>query len=164
MTMTNTFDVVVGLINLCGLFFVVNAFVIQPLKQVAREREEQARRRLDDAESVHAEALSLRERYQKLLAGLQAEKQSLEASAAADAEKLRARVAAEAEAEAKHTVGRAQTEARLQREAAVAEIRAQVAEETVQRARALLEKSLDNPARQDILDNFLEKVGAGHAG
>lgn len=161
--MTNPFEFTVGLINLCLLFFVVKAFVIDPLKVVAREREEKAQRDMDEAEKLLAEANRHRERYQGLVAGLEAERRSLEEAGARDAESLRVRLAAEAERDARMTLDRASADARSEREAVVAALRAQVAEATVSRARTLLEGGLDSAARRDILENFLAKVGATDA-
>lgn len=161
--MTNSFEFAVGVVNIFLLFFVVKAFVIDPLKIVAKERHDKAHNDIQRAEGIHREALGHRERYQKLMAGLEAEKAEIAASGQADAEKVRARIAREAETEAQHVVTRAQSEARGERDAAIAALRAQVADETVNRARRLLEASLDAPARHDILDNFLAKVVTGDA-
>lgn len=163
MHVTNWFELTVGLVNLCLLYFVVKAFVIDPLKVVAKERHDKAKADMAKAEDLHQEALGYRERYQKLMSGLEAEKAEIAAAAQADALKVRARIAEEAETEARYVVTRAQSEAKGEREAAVAEIRAKVADETVARARRMLEQSLDAPARRDILDNFLTKVVAGDA-
>lgn len=163
MHITNGFELTVGVVNIFLLYFVVKAFLIDPLKVVAKERHEKAHNDIQRAESLHREALGHRERYQKLMAGLEAEKAEIAAAGQTDAEKVRVRIAAEAEAEAQHVVARAQSEAKGERDAAVAALRAQVADETVSRARRLLESSLDAPARHDILDNFLLKVVAGDA-
>lgn len=163
MEITNWFEFGVGLVNIFLLFFVVKAFVIDPLKVVAKERHDKAHNDIQRAEGIHREALGHRERYQKLMAGLEAEKAEIAAAGQSDSEKVRARIAQEAETEAQHVVTRAQSEARGERDAAIAALRAQVADATVTRARRLLESSLDAPARHDILDNFLAKVVAGDA-
>lgn len=161
--MTNGFEFGVGLVNLVLLLFLLKVIVLDPLKNVAREREAKARSDMEAAERLLREATAHRERYQALLVGLEAEKQGIEETGLRDAERVAARVAEEAEREAAHTVSRAQGEARSERDAAVAGLRAQVAEATVTRARRLLEGGLDAPARQDILDNFLAKVGSADA-
>ncbi len=161
--MTNGFEFTVGLVNFCLLLFLLKIFLVDPLKVVAREREEKAQHDIGEAAQMLDEANAHRQRYQGLKAGLEQEKARIAEAARSDAEQVRRRIAEAAEAGARDILSRARGEVDSDRQAALAGLRLRAAEATVARARALLEAGLDGPAQRDILENFMAKVGAGDA-
>jgi len=161
--MANGFEFTVGLVNFVLLLFLLKVFMFDPLRVVAREREEKARRDMEEATGILAQAQAHRKRFSGLVAGLEQEKAGLAEAARSDAEQVRQRLAEEAEKEARQILARAQAEVAAQREAALTGLRARTAEATVARAESLLKSGLDAGAQRDILENFVARVGAADA-
>lgn len=161
--MTNPLEFAVGLLNFCLLLFLLKIFLVDPLKGVAREREEKARRDMEEAEAILAEARVLLERYESLLAGLEEEAGEIALSATRDAEVVRETVEENARTAIRQVQERAALELSSERGAALAELRQRTAEATVRRAEDLLRRGLDAPAQRDILVNLLSKVGTSDA-
>ncbi len=161
--MTNPLEFAVGLLNFCLLLFLLKIFLVDPLKGVAREREEKARRDMEEAEAILVEARALLERYESLLAGLEEEAGEIALSATRDAEVVRETVEENARTAIRQVQERAALELSSERGAALAELRQKTAEATVRRAEDLLRQGLDAPAQRDILVNLLSKVGTSDA-
>jgi len=160
---TNGFEFGVGLLNFCLLLFLLKVFLVDPLKVVAREREEKARRDMDEAEAILNEAKAHFLRYQSLVQGLDEERKQLELSAARDAEVARESVAESALSGARQILDRARLEVASERSTALAALRHRTAEATVRRAEDLLRNGLDGPAQRDILENLLSNVRSADA-
>ncbi|HXE72690.1 MAG TPA: ATP synthase F0 subunit B [Candidatus Nitrosotenuis sp.] len=164
MTAEHLFSFMVSLVNFAVLLWLLNLVVYQPMLRVVREREENVRKRLDEIDSIKAEAEALREQYQRKAATVEAARQEVLEAAHAEAARLVRRIQDEAERESRYLLSRAEEEGRIEREKAMARLRAQVAEETVERARQILAAGLDAVAREKIMQSFLEKVGERRAG
>ncbi len=161
--MTNGFEFGVGLVNFGLLLILLRIFLVDPLKVVAREREEKARRDMEEAEAILTEAKAHLQRYQSLVQGAAEERKQIEISARQDAQVARERVAESAQSGARQIFERAQLEVASERSTALADLRHRTAEATVSRAEDLLRTSLDAPAQRDILQNLLSKVRSADA-
>ncbi len=161
--MTNGFEFGVGLVNFGLLLLLLKVFLVDPLRVVAHEREEKARRDMEEAEAILLEAKAHLQRYQCLIQGVEEEKKQIELSGLQDAQVARERLAESAQDGVRQILERAQLEVTAERTAALAELRQGAAQATVRRAEDLLRRSLDGAAQRDILQNLLSKVGSPDA-
>ncbi|NMA26144.1 MAG: F0F1 ATP synthase subunit B [Burkholderiales bacterium] len=161
--MTNGFEFGVGLVNFALLLFLFKIFMTDPLRVVAQEREEKARRDMEEAEALLLEAKAHLQRYQGLIQNIEEEKKQIELSGLQDAQVARERLAESAQDGARQILERAQFEVAAERSTARAELRQGAAQATVRRAEDLLRSSLDGAAQRDILQNLLSKVGSPDA-
>lgn len=162
--MENSFEFAVGLVNFVLLLFLLKPILIDPLRNVAREREEKARINMQKAEEILAQAKANLEKYQTLQANIAEETAKIAAKAEADCEVCRKETAEKCTREVQAVLDRAHGDAEASRAAAVAEIRHSLANETVKQAEAIIKKGLgEDDIRQNIIENFLAKVGAQNA-
>ena len=161
--MTNGLEFGIGLFNFLLLCLILKPIVYDSVKKAAQLRSELAKKRISEAEEIYQAAQANLEKYRKLTDSLEQEKKQIEADADRDAQNVREEIAAQAEREAKSTEMRARREAGAESGAAISRIRADIADSAVKRAGELLKSSLDETAEQNIIENFLVKVGAEHA-
>lgn len=161
--MTNGFEFGVGLVNLVLLLFILNAVLIKPMKKVVKEREEAARTSMAEAESILNQAKEHLAKYEALDSGLEAEKAAILANAVQNGEDAKVQTAALAAKEAQQVLAKAQSDASAERDQARVLLRRTVSAAAVARAQSLLEQKLDGDAQQNIIENFLSKVGSSRA-
>ena len=106
--MTNGFEFGVGLVNFALLLFLFKIFMTDPLRVVAQEREEKARRDMEEAEALLLEAKAHLQRYQGLIQNIEEEKKQIELSGLQDAQVARERLAESAQDGARQILERAQ--------------------------------------------------------
>ena len=161
--MTNGLEFGIGLFNFLLLCLILKPIVYDSVKKSAQQRSELAQKRIGEAEEIYQAAKTNLDKYRKLTESLEQEKKQIQADAEHDAQVAREEIAAQAEREAKSTEMRARREAGAESGAAVSRIRADIAEAAIKRAGELLKSSLDEASEQNIIENFLVKVGAEHA-
>lgn len=159
MSGANLFHFLVSVLNFGLLLWACKFIVFDPLVKVAREREEQAARRMAEAEAVYAEAEALRREYRQRVERLEETRREIEAEARREAERIRRHLLDLGDSEARHLVDKARTEADIERRRALRGVLSGVAEASVSRARDLIRTSLDDDIRESILEGVLEKVG-----
>lgn len=161
--MSNGFEFAIGLLNIVLLFLLLRPIVIKPLIQMAKDREANVKRRIEEAQTLFDEAQKQREKYQALLDGVESEKQSLLEHAQREAEAIRARGTEVAEREARELVEKANSESAGARKSVVADVRARMVAEAMARAQELLSAQIDARVHQNVLEKFLGKIGGSHA-
>lgn len=159
MTAENAFGWVVSIINFAIVFVLFKAIVIDPMKKAVREREENTRKRLEEAEALLQDAIKHKKQYEELLGKTEAEKATIVEHAREEAVRIREGRQREAERDSKFAVEKAQQEADLMRRQAGAELSLLAADRSVTRARRLLEENLDADSKQSILKSFVDRVG-----
>ncbi|MCE7872295.1 hypothetical protein DYH09_18210 [bacterium CPR1] len=163
MNAENLFSWIVTLINFGILYFLFNAILIQPMIQAAKEREERARSKIDEAESLYQDALKLKAEYEKLLSSLPTEKEQIARHAEEEGGRIKEYYQEEAVREANWVRQRSGSEAEILRRQATIELQDLASEQSVARARKLLQDCLADGDRRAILANFVERVGTTHA-
>ena len=149
-----------GLMIWTVITFIVLAFVLKklawkPLVQALTAREEKIRESLEQAEHARAEAQRLIEENQKQAAQAQGEFQRMIREAREEADRLRARRKQEAEAEARKIIDQGKMEIEREKEAALAELRGEVADLAIQAAGKILDEELDEKKQRKLVDTFL---------
>ena len=137
------------------LLFVLKRFAWKPLLQALTAREERVRESLDQAEHARQEAQRLIETNQKQMQNAQEEFQRLMREAREEAEKLRAKRRQDAEAEARRIVDQGKMEIEREKEAALNQLRNEVADLAVRAAGRILDEELDEKKHRKLVDAFM---------
>ncbi len=156
----NIFSWIITLINFAILYVLFDIILIKPMIQAAKDREVKAKNNLDEAESLYQDAVKHKAEYEKLLVGLPAEKEQIARHAQEEAERIKEYFEEEAVREANWVRQRSTSEADMMRRQATLELQDLASEQSVTRARQLLEECLAAGDKKAILANFVERVGS----
>ncbi|HXG36031.1 MAG TPA: F0F1 ATP synthase subunit B [Dehalococcoidia bacterium] len=152
------------LINFTILLVVLTALVYRPFLRVLDERRsriqegltasEEAKRRLSDTErEIQAELNKARQ-----------EGQALVAQAQQIASRIQEEARANAQQEAEQLLSRARNEIVMERDAAIAELRKEFADLTIDAAERVVRRSLDRQAHRQLIEETLAESPLGGGG
>ena len=137
------------------LLFVLKKLAWKPLLQALTAREEKIRESLEQAEHARHEAQRLIEENQKQMTQAQGEFQRMMREAREEADKLRAKRKQDAEAEARKIVEQGKMEIEREKEAALNQLRNEVADLAIGAAGRILDEELDEKKHRKLVDSFL---------
>lgn len=146
-------------VNFIILFIVMQKMFFPYLMEEMKKREEMIKKDLDEAESVNAEALSLKEEYEAKLKGARQEATQIIQQASSEGERIKNELIAESKTEAHHITQRARTEIEQEKRKVMEELKNQVAALASAMAAKVLRESLDQESQQKIMEQILKKVG-----
>jgi len=146
------------IITFLVLLFVLKRFAWKPLLQALTSREEKIRESLEQAEHARQEAQRLIEANERQMQQAQGEFQRLMREAREEAEKLRAKRRQEADEEAKKIVDQGKMEIEREKEAALNQLRNEVANLAVRAAGRILDEELDEKKHRKLVDAYLRDL------
>lgn len=138
--------------------WILAKFAWGPLLKIVDEREKTIRDQVDSAEKAAADAKSTLAQHQELLRGAGRERDEILARATKDSEALRAELQAKARADAEQIVGRAREQILREKDQAIAELRAQVADIAVEAASRIVKSSLSVEAQRKLVDDYIQEL------
>jgi len=133
-------------------------FAWGPLLKIVDEREKTIRDQVESAEKAAADAKSMLAQHQELLRGAGRERDEILAHATRDSEALRAELQAKARADAEQVVARAREQMQREKDVAIAELRAQVADIAVEAASRIVKSSLSEEAQRKLVDDYIKEL------
>lgn len=140
------------------LLFVLKKLAWKPLLQALITREEKIRESLEQAEHARLEAQRLIEENQRQMAHAQSEFQRMMREAREEAEKLRAKRKQEAETEARKIIDQGKMEIEREKDTALAQLRAEVADLAILAASKILDEELDEKKHRKVVDSLLRDL------
>src|SRR5260221_7298190 len=145
------------LIVFLGLFFILAKFAWKPILGSLKEREESIQKALDSAEKAKIEMTALKSDNEKLLKEAREERDKI----LRDARTASSQLQEEAQVTAKKTADKIITDAKavinIEKEAALRDIKAQVAQFSLEIAEKLIKKNLSDDKSQKELTETLIK-------
>ena len=145
-------------INFLLLLYLLNRFLFKPVLKLLDERETRIRKGLEDAEAAaHDRELAKAER-EAALDEARNEAQAMIARATKIADDSRTEILAEAKAQAEKVTERAREEITAEKERAMSELRASVADLALQAAGRLVRSEMDTPTQRRLVEEFLTEV------
>ena len=145
------------LVSFIILFVVLHALLYKPVLRVLDQRSSRIRESLEAAERARDEAASSREETEKQIEAARAEGQELVAQARQVAERFREEETAKATEEIEASRARAEANIQRERDAAIEELRREFAGLAITAAERVIERSLDESAHRELIDNVLEE-------
>ncbi len=141
------------------LLFVLAKFAWRPILGSIRKREESINEALDSAKKARLEMENLQADNEKLLQEAREERDAILKEARQIKEKMISDASEEADNKANAIIEKAQESIRTEKKAALAEIKAQVANLSIEIAEKVVKKELDNKQKQmELVDNMLNDV------
>lgn len=140
------------------LFLVLAKVAWKPLLSIVNQREKTIGDSLRKAEEAKAEAEKILDEQQKMLAGAQDEIQKMMKESKGLAEKMKNEIVEKAREEAQKMHSRAQEDIERETDAAILELKKQVADLVVQAASHLIRESLDDRKHRNLIDDYIKEI------
>jgi len=145
------------------VLFVVFAWVLRrfawgPLLKVIDDREKGIREQVAAAEGAAAEAKAVLVQHQEMLRGASREREEILVKTIKESDGLRTDLVAKARAEAEAMLARARDQIQRDKDAAVAELRNQVAEIAVAAAAKIVTSSLTPEVQRKLADDYIASL------
>lgn len=147
------------LIIFVGLFFLLKALAWKPILASLKEREQSIQSALDTAEKARLEMSQLKSDNEKLLKEAREERDKMLAQAREASNRLREEAVGEAKAAADKIISDARAAINIEKQAALKEVKIQVAMFSLDVAEKLMKKNLANDAAQkELVEGYIKDV------
>jgi len=157
-------SVVWHLINFLILIVILQRFIYKPILNMLDARATRIRESMEQAERVRAETAAIEERSRGVLDEARREAQDILATANRNSERILSEARQTAQQEAEHIVERARQDLTRERDQAFQELRQQIADLAVLAAGHVVQRSLDDAAHRQLVQQFLATGVDGGAG
>ncbi|RMF09382.1 MAG: ATP synthase F0 subunit B [Candidatus Neomarinimicrobiota bacterium] len=144
------------------LLYLLAKFAWKPLLGMLEKRENLIRQSLADAEKARAELEKIQSESEALLAQARDEAQTIVKNGKDTAERMKADIVAAAEEKARQLKLDAEAQISAARDQALAEIKAEVVDLSVDIARKLIRKNLTAQDNQELIDQSLQQMKPKH--
>lgn len=142
-----------------GLFILLAKMAWKPILSSLKERETSIQTALDSAEKAKAEMASLKADNEKLLKETRAERDIILREAREAANRLHDQAQADAKKSADKIIEDARAVINIEKQAALRDVRAQVAAFSIEIAEKLIKKNLSSDASQkQLVDTFIKDL------
>lgn len=150
---------VTHLISFTVLLIVLRIFLYKPIVNMLDQRSQRIKDSLEAAERAREESAASQAEVESQLEAARAEGQQLIATAREVAERFREEETAKVRQEIEAERTRAEANIQRERDAAIEQLRGEFAGLAITAAERVVERSLDEQAHQDIIDQVLEESG-----
>ncbi len=117
-----------------------------------------SRKSVESAEKANAEAAALLEKHKELLREAGREREELIKRAVAESDKLKAELQAKARSESEQIVERAREQIDREKNAAIQELRTQVADIAMEAAARIVTSSLTAETQRKLVDDYIKEL------
>ena len=146
------------IVNFLLILYLLNRFAFKPLLARMDERAARIGKGLEDADAAARDRAAAQADRESALAESRAEAQAMLARASKMAEDSRTEVVATAHAEAEKLIGRAREEIGAEKEKAMAELRAEVADLALAAAGKLVRSQMNDATQRRLVEEFLAEA------
>ncbi|MFY8037108.1 MAG: F0F1 ATP synthase subunit B [Cyclobacteriaceae bacterium] len=142
-----------------GLFFLLKAYAWKPILASLKEREESIQNALDSAEKAKAEMASLKSDNEKLLKEAREERDRILQHAREAATRLHDEAQVNAKKNADRIIEDAKAIIHTEKQAALRDVKAQVALFSLEISEKLIKKNLsDDKQQKDLIDTYIKDL------
>ena len=149
---------VAQLINVGILFGLLYLVAYKPLMRMLDERSKRVKDSMEQTEQIKQQAERAEEEVTKRIEAAGKESEAIVARAMKTGEEVRRGAQQQAKTEAEALIARAKAEIQQERNEAVGELRKEFADLTVKAAGKVIDRSLDEKAHRQIIDEVLEEA------
>lgn len=147
------------LVIFLGLFTILAKFAWKPILASLKEREDSIQTALDSAERAKQEMAALQAGNEKLLKEAREERDKILRDAREAANRLQEQIQSEAKKTADKLIGDARAVINTEKQAALRDVKQQVALFSLQVAEKLMKKSLaDDKSQKDLIDGYIKDL------
>ncbi len=156
-------DINPGLIIWTIITFIIVVLILRaaawkPLLAALTAREEQIRNSLQHAEQAQQEAHRLLEENRKQLAAAEEQSQRIIREGRTLGERLKAEIMEKANASSRHMIDQAKEEIKREKEAALVQLRGEVADLAITAAGKILDANLDTAKQRQLVDAAIKDL------
>lgn len=155
-------ELVYGTIAFAIIFLTLRRFAFPAMNTALDNRAAAIQGKMEEAERSLQEAEQAKRDYEAQIADAEGEASRIVDEAKATAEALRRDIVAKAESEAQAIRERAQADVAAERERTLQELRSQVGSLSVELAEKIVQKELDAGAHADLVDQYINRLGASN--
>lgn len=141
------------------LFYILRRFAWNPLMNMMEERRNFIETNIAQAEQERQQAEQIKREYQEEMRKARQEAQVVIAKATKLSEERSAEILAGAHEEAEKIKKSALADIERERDLAIAQVKAQVADLSVSVAEKIIRKNLDAKSQEDLIEQFIQEVG-----
>ncbi|WP_099222574.1 F0F1 ATP synthase subunit B [Listeria costaricensis] len=141
------------------LLVLLRIFAWKPLMKIMKEREEHIASEIDSAEESRAQAETLLAEQKDVLQKARVESQTMIENAKQLGEKEREEIIKTARMESERLKEEAKADIKREKEDAISAVREQVGTLSVLIASKVIEKNLDEKAQNDLIQDYIERLG-----
>ena len=142
-------------INFIILFLLLGVFAYKPIMKMMDERSARIKESMEQAEKIKQQAAQSEEEFKKRIAEAAKQGQDIVARAVQAGEEVRQKAQQQARVDAEAIVARARAEIQQERDAAIDELRRQVADISILAAEKVIETKLDKQQHRQLIDKVL---------
>jgi len=148
------------IITFVGLMVVLRLIAWKPLIGALTAREEKMRTSMEEAEAAQQEARRLLEENKKQLAQAEEASHRIIKEGREMGEKLKSEILEKANASSRHMIDQAKDEIRREKDAALSQLRSEVADLAVGAAGKIIDANLDTAKNRQIVDSVIKDIKA----
>jgi F-type H+-transporting ATPase subunit b len=152
------------IVNFLLVLYLLNRFLFRRVLALIDERQARIAKGLEQAEAAARDRELARAEREAALDEARSEAQAMIARATKIAEDSRVEIVAAARAEAEKVTARARDEINAEKEKALSELRAYVADLALDAAGKLVRAEMSSPIQRRLVEEFLAEVPAGEKG
>jgi F-type H+-transporting ATPase subunit b len=138
--------------------WILGRFAWGPLLKFVDDREKTIREQVDSAQLAAAEAKEMLAKHEEILKGAGREREEILQKALKEAEQVRGELLSKARADAEHVLARTREQMGREKDQAIAELRAQVADIAVEAASRIVKSSLDEATQRKLVDDYIKDL------
>lgn len=146
------------LISMIVFIFIMSKYLVPPIMNALKEREQNIRESLESAEKALERADKISKDNEKALREAERKAQQIRKQAMEEAEMLRAERIEKAKAEANDLIDQAKRTIEQEKKRALLELRDEVANLAVKASSIILDAELDEQKGKKLVDNFIKDV------
>jgi len=147
------------MLNLIVMYVVLKKLLFKPVMKIMEDRENNIKRKIDDAEQLQSDAKDYKNKYKEQLDNAKRDGEDIVKNARDMAKRECEQMIEETKREADKIIEKAKLEIDKERESMISEIRAQVVDLSILAASKLMEVNLNNETNRQVVKNFLDKEG-----
>ena len=136
----------------------------KPITKALKKREDSIRDSLEEAKNTRESAEALLNDYKNQLAQAREEAHKILSEGKTLGENIKKEIIQKAHDESNQIVKRAQEEIEFQKEKALMELKERIADLSITAASKVIEKSLDKKDHEQLLEEYISKVGEMYEG
>jgi F-type H+-transporting ATPase subunit b len=141
------------------LVFLLYKLLYRPVLKMLDERSERVRKGMEDAAKAREMAERAQQEFEKRIAEARKDGQDIVAQATQMSEKLRQEILDQARSEAEQLIQKERERFTQEREQAMTELKAQVADLSILAAQKVIGASLDETTQRKLVADFLSEAG-----
>ena len=148
--------------QICNLFIqllVVKIFFLDKIKAILDQRREAADKQITDAEAAKAEAMAIKETYEKNMAESKAKADDLLMNAQRTANARSEEIIGQAQAAAAQIKSKASADIEMEKKKAINDAKNEISGLAMAIAGKVVERELNTADQADLIDRFIEELG-----